>query len=149
MSAGSRRGLYRPADRAGVIWTRRKIADTSASSRFRACPHPLLDAHDVGLRDHPRAERVAKIVEVQGTQAGASQRPLVSLEQRGRIEIGATGTAKDQPIVVAGIRLASPSRARASATGSETLAPVRRSPGSVPARARQDFIQPGFGVHFV
>jgi hypothetical protein len=44
--------------------------------------HPFLHATNVGTRDHPRAERMAQVVEAQWTEASALERAVVAPAQR-------------------------------------------------------------------
>ena len=61
--------------------------------------HPLLDAADVGLGDHPGAERVAQVVEAQRAQTGARQGRLVAAAQRRRVEVVATLAGEDDVVI--------------------------------------------------
>lgn len=57
--------------------------------------HPFLDAPDVGLCDHPRAERVAKVVEAQRPETSSLQRGLIVARQCGGVEIPADDAWED------------------------------------------------------
>src|SRR4051794_13876910 len=54
--------------------------------------HPLLHSSDVGLGDHPRAERVAEVVEAQRTELRAYECRAVAAGQRGGVEVAADDT---------------------------------------------------------
>jgi hypothetical protein len=62
--------------------------------------HPLLDPADVGYGDHPRAERVAQVVEAQRPEAGSLQRRLVATRERGRVEPAADDSREDEIVLV-------------------------------------------------
>jgi hypothetical protein len=62
--------------------------------------HPLLHPPDVGLGDHPRAERVPQVVEAQRTEFRAGERGLVAAAERRTVEMAA-GDAAEHRVVLA------------------------------------------------
>jgi hypothetical protein len=61
--------------------------------------HPLLDAADIHLGDHPRAERVAQIVKAERPKRGALKSDLEVSAQRGAVEVVAGFADEDQVVV--------------------------------------------------
>ena len=78
----------RPRRRDGVVRARHVVQVAHRRLDVRVA-HPLLDAQDVGLGDHPRAERVAQVVEAQPSQAGAVERGHVAAAQRRAVDVAA------------------------------------------------------------
>jgi hypothetical protein len=62
-------------------------------------PHPLLHPANVGLRDHPRAERVPKVMETQLPQPRTPRRGGVAAAQRRAVEKVAGLSRNDQVVL--------------------------------------------------
>jgi len=61
--------------------------------------HPFLHPADVGLRDHPRTERMAQVMEPERSQPSFRQRSFVAATERRAVQMPTSFAGEDQVII--------------------------------------------------
>ena len=82
MCGWKRANLKRLRDELGILCSRSEVQITHRCLDV-GVPHPFLDSPDVRDSDHPRAERVAQVMEAQLAQASTTDGCLKSSAERG------------------------------------------------------------------